>query len=187
MLKLQFLAPFPVDNLAHPVVFRFVHFLSEFAAFTYYVTDRFVSINSYPTSIVCCVWSILVLIWLVIMALFCAAIRRDSVSLLRFLFLIHAHVFSGEMLLIIIIIIINIPHKKIFTTGFAGSFSLKFDCLKDSTGLLRRSWEDSTVAVVHSIKIRLTKNIDKYLGLAREMKHCEHCEIWLILRFFSHS
>ena len=35
----------------------------------------------------CCVLSILALIWLVLMALFCAAIRRDSVSLLKFPFL----------------------------------------------------------------------------------------------------
>ena len=34
----------------------------------------------------CCVLSILVLIWLVLMALFCAANRRDSVSLLKFPF-----------------------------------------------------------------------------------------------------
>ena len=36
-----------------------------------------------------CVLSILALIWLVLMALFCAAIRRDSVSLLKFPFLSH--------------------------------------------------------------------------------------------------
>ena len=42
----------------------------------------------------CCVLSILASIWLVFMALFCAAIRRDSVSLLKFLFLSHIHVFS---------------------------------------------------------------------------------------------
>ena len=35
----------------------------------------------------CCVLSILTLIWFVLMALSCAAIRRDSVSLLRFPFL----------------------------------------------------------------------------------------------------
>ena len=37
----------------------------------------------------CCVLSILNLIWLVLMALFCAAIKRDLVSLLRFPFLSH--------------------------------------------------------------------------------------------------
>ena len=44
----------------------------------------------------CCVLSILALIWLVLMALFCASIRRDSISLLRF----PSQVFSCEMLLI---------------------------------------------------------------------------------------
>ena len=37
----------------------------------------------------CCVLSVLALIWLVLPALFCAAIRRDSVSLLKFPFLSH--------------------------------------------------------------------------------------------------
>ena len=45
-----------------------------------------------------CVLSILTLIWLVLMALFCAAIWRDSVSLLRFPFLSQVHVFSCEIL-----------------------------------------------------------------------------------------
>ena len=48
----------------------------------------------------CYVLSFLALIWLVLMALFCATIRRDSVSLLKFPFLIHVHVFSGTMLLV---------------------------------------------------------------------------------------
>ena len=44
----------------------------------------------------CCVLSIPALIWLVFMALFCASIRRDSVSLLKFPFLSHFQVFSCE-------------------------------------------------------------------------------------------
>ena len=48
----------------------------------------------------CCVLSILALIWFVLMALFCAAIRRDSVSLLKFPFLSHVQVLSCEMLFI---------------------------------------------------------------------------------------
>ena len=48
----------------------------------------------------CRVLSILALIWLVLMALFCAAIRRDSVSLRHFLFLNHVQVFLREMLFI---------------------------------------------------------------------------------------
>ena len=46
----------------------------------------------------CCVSSILALIWLVLMALFCAAIRRDSVYLLKFPFLSHVQVLWSEML-----------------------------------------------------------------------------------------
>ena len=48
----------------------------------------------------CCVLSILALIWLVLMALSCAAIRRDYVSLLRFPFLCQVQVFWCEMLFI---------------------------------------------------------------------------------------
>ena len=48
----------------------------------------------------CCVLSILTLIWLVLMALFCAAIRRDPVSVLKFPFLSHLQVMSCEMLFI---------------------------------------------------------------------------------------
>ena len=44
-----------------------------------------------------CVLSILTLIWLVFMAVFWAAIRWVSVSILRFPFLSHVHVFSCEM------------------------------------------------------------------------------------------
>ena len=48
----------------------------------------------------CYILSILALIWLVLMTLFCAAIRRDSVSLLRFPFYSHDQVFSCEMSLV---------------------------------------------------------------------------------------
>ena len=51
-------------------------------------------------SLFCCVLSILALIWLVLMALFCAAIRRDSVFLLKFPFLSQVQVFLCEMLFI---------------------------------------------------------------------------------------
>ena len=48
----------------------------------------------------CCVLSILALIWFILMALSCAAIRRDSISLLRFPFLNQVQVFWCEMLFI---------------------------------------------------------------------------------------
>ena len=47
-----------------------------------------------------CVLSIISFIWLVLMALFCAVIRRDSIFLLRFPFLCHVQVFLCEMLFI---------------------------------------------------------------------------------------
>ena len=52
MAKLQFLAQFPVNYFAHPVVPSLILLLSFFAAFTYYVIDRFVSLITYPTSAV---------------------------------------------------------------------------------------------------------------------------------------
>ena len=45
----------------------------------------------------CCVLSIPALIWLVLMALFCTAIRKYSFSLIKFPFLSHVQVFSCEM------------------------------------------------------------------------------------------
>ena len=47
-----------------------------------------------------CILSIIVFVWLVLMALFCAAIWRDSVFLLRFPFLSHVHTFSEEIPLV---------------------------------------------------------------------------------------
>ena len=55
-----------------------------------------------PHVLFCCILSILALIWLVLMTLFCAAIRRDSVSLLMFAFLSHVNVLLWEMFIIII-------------------------------------------------------------------------------------
>ena len=52
------------------------------------------------TYICCCVLSILILIWLVLMALFSAAIRRDSVSLLIFPFSSHVPIFLWETSLV---------------------------------------------------------------------------------------
>ena len=48
----------------------------------------------------CWILSILALIWLILMVLFCAAIRRDSVSLLKFPFLSHVQVLTSEILFI---------------------------------------------------------------------------------------
>ena len=54
----------------------------------------------------CCVLSILALIWLVLMVLFCAAIRRDSFSLLKFPFLSQV-----QVLLFILILVCFFLHQ----------------------------------------------------------------------------
>ena len=46
MVKFKFLAHFPVDHLAHPVVSSLVLLLSQFAAFAYYVIDGFISVTA---------------------------------------------------------------------------------------------------------------------------------------------
>ena len=48
----------------------------------------------------CCFLFSPALIWLVLLALFCGATRKYSVSLLQFPFLSHVHVFSCEMILV---------------------------------------------------------------------------------------
>ena len=59
------------------------------------------SLTPHNLHLLCCsILSILALIWLILIALFCAAIRRDSVSLFKFFFFFHVHVFLCEMLLI---------------------------------------------------------------------------------------
>ena len=59
------------------------------------------SLSLHPLHLLFCwVLSNLALIWLVLKVLFCAAIRRDSVSLLKLHFLSYAQVFSCEMVFI---------------------------------------------------------------------------------------
>ena len=47
--KFQFLAQFQVDYLSNPVVSSSILLFHEFAAFGYYMIDRFISINTLPT------------------------------------------------------------------------------------------------------------------------------------------
>ena len=76
----------------------------------------------------CCILSILALIWLVFTALFCTAIRKDSVSLLKFTFLSYVQVFSCEVLFIrrlkcqwsCFIIIYNKFTHQLFLIAFRG-------------------------------------------------------------------
>ena len=99
IVKIQFFAKFPVDHLAHPVMSSLILFQCKFAAFAYYVIDQSLSPHNQHL-LFCCILSFLALIRLVLMVLFSAIIKRDSVSLFRFPYLSHVHVSSHEMLLI---------------------------------------------------------------------------------------
>ena len=66
----------------------------------------------------CCVLYIFALIWLVCMALFWAAIRRDSISLSVFPFDSHVHVFSCEISLVC--------HLKYPCSCFSSDFLFSF-------------------------------------------------------------
>ena len=71
----------------------------------------------------CCVLPILALIWLVLMALSCVAVRRDSVSLLRFPFLSEVQVFWWVLLVLLLLFtffysFLHFPLSKCFLLLF---------------------------------------------------------------------
>ena len=98
MVELKFPAHFPVNHLADPVMSR----LNSFCANLLHSLIMWLIVSSLsPHSLhllFCCFLPIFALIWLVIIALSSAAIRRDSVSLLGFPFLRLVQVFWCEML-----------------------------------------------------------------------------------------
>ena len=81
-----------------------------------------------PHLLFCCVLSILALIWLVLMALFCAAMRRDYFSLLKFPFLSQVHVFWLSLLLLF-------TPLEFSTSVLADGFSLEFEWQQVSSSL----------------------------------------------------
>ena len=93
MVKIQSLAQFPVDHLSHSVMPSLVLPLCVFAAFDY--SEIVSSLSPHDVHLLfCCVLSIFALTRLFLMALFCPAIRRASVFLLRFPFNNHVQLFS---------------------------------------------------------------------------------------------
>ena len=97
MDKLQFLAQFPVDHQSCIVL------CSSCANLLHLLIMWLIVSSLSPNNIhlrFCCVLSIFSFIWLVRMALYCAAIRRDSFYVLKFLFLSHIKVFLREVSLV---------------------------------------------------------------------------------------
>ena len=90
-----------LDFLRNSQIITFTHQLclilfSFWANLLYSIIDRFVSVITLSTSAILLRLDYFCLD-LVLIALFCVAIRRDSVSLLRFLFLSQVQVFSFEI------------------------------------------------------------------------------------------
>ena len=97
MVKFQFLALVLEDHLSHPFVFVLYSFCANLL---HSLITRLMVLSLSPHNLhllFCCILSIPALIWLVLMALFYAAIWRGTVSLLKFPFLSHVQVFSCEM------------------------------------------------------------------------------------------
>ena len=76
IVKFEFLAHLPVDYLAHPVVSSLIHFCADMLhlLIMWLIVSSLLPHNLHL--LFCCVLSILALIWLVLMALFCATIRK---------------------------------------------------------------------------------------------------------------
>ena len=93
-VKFHLLAQFPVDHHTHSVIYSFCANLLQSLIMLLIVSCQ----SPHKKHLLFrCVLSILALIWLVLMALFCTAICWDSVSLLRFNFPSHVHVFPCEI------------------------------------------------------------------------------------------
>ena len=95
-VKYKLLTQLPVDYIPHPVVFGLILFLH----FIRLLCDWSFRICHHITCIVIFGVSFLLAFYIVLMALFYAAIRRDSVWFLRFSFLSHVLIFSCDISLV---------------------------------------------------------------------------------------
>ena len=122
MVMFEFLAYFPVDHIAYQTCLA----LYSFCANLLHSLIMWLIVSSLSPHIqhllFCCVLSILDLIWFVLMALSCTAIRRDSVSLLMFPFLSQVQVFWCEMLFNTIVWMVSSRPliSKSFSTNLLG-------------------------------------------------------------------
>ena len=99
MVKFKFLAQLPVvsrlilfwDTLWHSLIMSLI----------------VLSLSSHTLHLVfCCALSIFAFIWLVLMALFCAAFRRDSVSLSSFIIIIIIIVVVGGGVVVVAVVVV---------------------------------------------------------------------------------
>ena len=123
----------------------------------------------------CRVLLILALIWLVFMAWFYAAIRRDSVSLLNFPFCTHIQVFSYELSPIIIIIsLFTWNHKTVQSNYYQTEIATwNYIIVYKLLALDRKTWNYTTVCKLFVLdwntwyQITVCKQIFKRITLKR--------------------
>ena len=98
-VKFKFITQFPVDHFPYRVASCFIHFFHQFASFMWLIITRLYHHIAFICYFVAFVFTF---IKLVLMALFCVVIRKDSISFLRFPFLSHVQIFSCEISLFIL-------------------------------------------------------------------------------------
>ena len=123
-------------------------FCANFATFTYYAIDGFNLLSSYSLHLLfCCVliysrFDMIDFLW----ALFCAAIRTDSISLIKFPFLSHVQVsrvrcyllvvyrvvFPSLFCFLIIVFLLSIVWSVLFSDGCNQSLLPVFSMLSSS-------------------------------------------------------
>ena len=97
MVKLKFFAQFPMDHLPYLVLYTFCASLL-FLLIMWLIVS---SLSLHTLHLLPChVFSIFAWTLLVLIVLFCAALRRDSVSFLNFSFRSHVQVFSCKISLV---------------------------------------------------------------------------------------
>ena len=117
MVKFEFLAHLPVITLPSQlclVLYSCVYFL--YSLIMWFLVSSLSPHNLHL--LFCCILSIITLIWLVLMALSCVAIKRDSVSLLRSPFLSLVQVFLCEMLILLSLLLLLLL-LLLFTKSFS--------------------------------------------------------------------
>ena len=168
MVEFKFLTHFPVNHLADPDVSRLILLCADLLH-SLIIWLMVSSLSAHSLHLLFCwVLSILALISLVLRALSCAAMRRDSVSLLNFPFLSHVQVLLCEILFIINIIIIyssRVFHISISWWFFTGVWVIA--SLLKSPGLVSVFWPSSAMLSFLSEWQQVSSNLQnssKYSG-----------------------
>ena len=124
MVNFEFLSHLPVDHLAPPFVSSLIIFLCFNLPHSFIMWLMVPSLSLHSLHLLFwCSPSILALIWLVLMALFCATIRRNSVSLLKFPFLSHVRFSRVRCLFVVKTALLDFFSNQLLLMVFLWSLS----------------------------------------------------------------